>query len=703
MTLLELHFLAGIEGNLLSSTSMNYESTLRSPQVLMRQVELNAARIYSDAVQVIATYRDLAGDECILTESSAEEAVIAADDDDNRECRVLRVWLADGGKRDGATEGGSCSSKGKDDCGSENIGEILNIIVESAGELREDTLDLTAVLDKPELLVSCVNRLGHELLPAVKDSMLATYRDDDCEACILSASTAPDAITLAFGRGGEVRVCVSDPSIGKVAPAVSQAFAASEVISRTFRKPELGAEIGTRVVRQQLEEARPMLEEACQVAQDKDQVIVDLQMELATERMEAAAQIERHVAASGREREAAVAQVATMARHAEEMHKRLETQAAQKDAEAEASIREAVKQAEEMHLRDKLLVQQQAEEAASRAEEAERRSQEQVAEFRAAHALLESQISEARDAEARLARMKEEAAVVEMRFQSESEAAQVKMCEVAAQANKKVLAAEEASMEARSVAQAAAAQAAQAKQEACLLQERVSSLEADITHLQAELQAKAHDAGQWEVMRQDLQAELEEARRAASEAELYSRFLSKALAQARVKTQCEPKTSAVVVRCKHAFVDIEGGIEDPRAHGDVSRDFDQTLQKLGARQAFRIGRVRLAAAADGSHTRRESFPACYIVVVENNGQVAWPATSALVHASGEAFELWMLPLGSVEPGQRAEVEMDFRITRVAEPASSVATSMWVLRDAATSKPLGPVLIFEVQRVDASSV
>jgi len=131
--------------------------------------------------------------------------------------------------------------------------------------------------------------------------------------------------------------------------------------------------------------------------------------------------------------------------------------------------------------------------------------------------------------------------------------------------------------------------------------------------------------------------------------------------------------------------------------------FAQTLQSLGARQAFRIGRVQLAAADDARSGRRESFPACYSVIVANNGEESWPATAALVHASGEALDLPLLPLGAVKPGQRAEVQMDLHIPQAAEPTADAVTSMWVLRDAATSKPLGPVLIFEVQWVEASSV
>jgi len=697
MTLLELQFRVGADEQACLESYMEWESAVRSPRSLMRQVDLQASEMLPGAVEVRATYADPEGDECVLTELTAEDALNNARQADDR--RVLRVRLVDGSGRsdaanevalhakggrispDGSASATSISSgSGRDSGGRDSSGahsdqkQVLTVFVECRGMLRQDTLDFEAALDSPELLMDCVDRLGHELLPTAT-KLLATYTDDDGDACTLSAPTSADAVALALERGDQLEVKVKESRANDGA-ALDRTPEAPEVGPHTCEKSELQLEIDMQAAAQELKEARSKLEEARQMAQDKDQTIHKLRME----KQVLVEQMELRVA--NIERELAAAQAAALAQQSGKFKEQLELQEAQKDAEARVDMQDAVKQAEEAYMQDKALMERQLQEATIRAEDEEKRHQEHVA-----------RLSE------QLARSEQAAATAEMKWRSKLEAAEVRMQAEIEQANQKVLAAEEASRQARAAEGTEAAQASKARAEASLLQGRLEGLEDEVRRLQAQLEEKA----QSDSLLQDLKAELEEVRRESSEAQRQANIVAKAAAQAHVKTAWEAKMSAVAVRSEPEFAVIEGHGEDPSARGDVSKDFAQTLHNFGSRQAFRIGRVRLAATGDCGSGPRESFPACYSVVLENNGQEPWPTTSALVHASGEVLDLPVLPIGPVQPCQRTEVQLDLRILQAVQPASTPAASMWVLRDAATSKPLGPVLIFEVKWEDASSV
>eukprot|EP00443_Scrippsiella_acuminata_P021694 CAMPEP_0115348142 /NCGR_PEP_ID=MMETSP0270-20121206/95258_1 /TAXON_ID=71861 /ORGANISM="Scrippsiella trochoidea, Strain CCMP3099" /LENGTH=708 /DNA_ID=CAMNT_0002770115 /DNA_START=10 /DNA_END=2135 /DNA_ORIENTATION=+ len=645
MTLLELQFRVGADEQACLESYMEWESAVRSPRSLMRQVDLQASEMLPGAVEVRATYADPEGDECVLTELTAEDALNNARQADDR--RVLRVRLVDGSGRsdaanevalhakggrispDGSASATSISSgSGRDSGGRDSSGahsdqkQVLTVFVECRGMLRQDTLDFEAALDSPELLMDCVDRLGHELLPTAT-KLLATYTDDDGDACTLSAPTSADAVALALERGDQLEVKVKESRANDGA-ALDRTPEAPEVGPHTCEKSELQLEIDMQAAAQELKEARSKLEEARQMAQDKDQTIHKLRME----KQVLVEQMELRVA--NIERELAAAQAAALAQQSGKFKEQLELQEAQKDAEARVDMQDAVKQAEEAYMQDKALMERQLQEATIRAEDEEKRHQEHVA-----------RLSE------QLARSEQAAATAEMKWRSKLEAAEVRMQAEIEQANQKVLAAEEASRQARAAEGTEAAQASKARAEASLLQGRLEGLEDEVRRLQAQLEEKA----QSDSLLQDLKAELEEVRRESSEAQRQANIVAKAAAQAHVKTAWEAKMSAVAVRSEPEFAVIEGHGEDPSARGDVSKD----TYDLGA-----------------------------------------------CPSSGEVLDLPVLPIGPVQPCQRTEVQLDLRILQAVQPASTPAASMWVLRDAATSKPLGPVLIFEVKWEDASS-
>lgn len=157
-----------------------------------------------------------------------------------------------------------------------------------------------------------------------------------------------------------------------------------------------------------------------------------------------------------------------------------------------------------------------------------------------------------------------------------------------------------------------------------------------------------------------------------------------------VETAARPAASgpsASVIQCAPLLVGIEAQ-EDDAARGDVSADFAPILEAAGARQAFRTGRVVAVAGEDAV-----PVPACTKLVVLNDGQVPWPETTALSLAAGETFDFQHLALGSIQPGEAAEIVMDLLVPARAEPGTSRST--WALLDTATGALLGPLLIFEV--------
>jgi len=125
--------------------------------------------------------------------------------------------------------------------------------------------------------------------------------------------------------------------------------------------------------------------------------------------------------------------------------------------------------------------------------------------------------------------------------------------------------------------------------------------------------------------------------------------------------------------------------EEEAARGDVTEDYAKTLADTGCHQAFHVGRVRIPVDAG-------SVPVCAKVTVANNGDSPWPETVVATLVSGDAFGCPLVALGSAQPGEHLDLSLDLLVPEATEPG--VASSMWALVNAATGRPLGPLLIFE---------
>jgi len=124
------------------------------------------------------------------------------------------------------------------------------------------------------------------------------------------------------------------------------------------------------------------------------------------------------------------------------------------------------------------------------------------------------------------------------------------------------------------------------------------------------------------------------------------------------------------------------------ARGDATEEFGQLVAQCGAQQAFRIGRVEVPAGKDAT-----TVPACAKIVVVNDGEEPWPETAVVALAAGESMGFPHMPLGSVKPGEAAEIVMDLMIP--AMEAAGTGRSAWALVDAGSGASLGPLLFFEI--------
>lgn len=154
--------------------------------------------------------------------------------------------------------------------------------------------------------------------------------------------------------------------------------------------------------------------------------------------------------------------------------------------------------------------------------------------------------------------------------------------------------------------------------------------------------------------------------------------------------------------------------EDIVARGDITSELAADVAAAGARQAYRLGRVRLPASAChlATHTGdcdglTATAPVCACVTLVNDGEVAWPATAVLAHVAGKPLGLPLLPLGPVAPGDAARLELDFVVPlsppqELEECGGSPSTrSTWVIVDATTGTCFGPMLVLEVEWTAAS--
>jgi len=144
------------------------------------------------------------------------------------------------------------------------------------------------------------------------------------------------------------------------------------------------------------------------------------------------------------------------------------------------------------------------------------------------------------------------------------------------------------------------------------------------------------------------------------------------------------KLSAKVVCAEPLVVGIEAE-EDESASGAASEKYVDALTDFGCTEALQLGRVKVPMDAG-------PVPVCVKVVMENDCEVPWPETIAAALVSGDACGCALTMLGPALPGEHVELSLDLLVPAMAEPG--VSTSMWSLVNAATGRPLGPLLVFE---------
>jgi len=149
----------------------------------------------------------------------------------------------------------------------------------------------------------------------------------------------------------------------------------------------------------------------------------------------------------------------------------------------------------------------------------------------------------------------------------------------------------------------------------------------------------------------------------------------------------QPSYSAAVVSSAPLVLGVEAS-EDGSCRGDVTKEFEDTLLNAGANQAYRCGRIILPTASNGV-----IVPAEVKLIIANDGNIAWPETTAVCIVAGDAFGLPSMPLGPLQSGEAAEIILDLNVPVKSEP--SLARSVWSMIDAATGSAFGPLLILEV--------
>merc|ERR1712039_546503 len=125
------------------------------------------------------------------------------------------------------------------------------------------------------------------------------------------------------------------------------------------------------------------------------------------------------------------------------------------------------------------------------------------------------------------------------------------------------------------------------------------------------------------------------------------------------------------------------------AQGDVTADFGALLGNYPLlKQAFRFGRLFV-------HHGLSSSTAVVNAVLTNDGTEPWPETTALQIVSGPSLDFPHVPLGSLSPGESAQLVMDLTIGP--GDAGEAALSAWAMVDA-HGQPFGPVMLLEVVRI-----
>eukprot|EP00927_Polykrikos_kofoidii_P014310 TRINITY_DN16265_c0_g1_i1.p1 TRINITY_DN16265_c0_g1~~TRINITY_DN16265_c0_g1_i1.p1 ORF type:complete len:676 (-),score=105.90 TRINITY_DN16265_c0_g1_i1:106-2133(-) len=145
-------------------------------------------------------------------------------------------------------------------------------------------------------------------------------------------------------------------------------------------------------------------------------------------------------------------------------------------------------------------------------------------------------------------------------------------------------------------------------------------------------------------------------------------------------------TQAKVMDSSFLMLGIEAQ-EDHSVRGEVTEQLSAEIAALGGTHGYIVGRIKIPVGLS------MDVPVCATIVVQNDGQVAWPDTIVVAHANGDAFGLVKLSLGALNPGEVAEVAMDFVVPPRAGPVD--VRSTWTICDEITGNVLGPVLFLEV--------
>merc|ERR1719512_166635 len=146
-----------------------------------------------------------------------------------------------------------------------------------------------------------------------------------------------------------------------------------------------------------------------------------------------------------------------------------------------------------------------------------------------------------------------------------------------------------------------------------------------------------------------------------------------------------PAPSARVITTADVVLGVEAQ-EDVGARGDVTTEFGQFVAEAGAKQAFRAARVALPAGL------ASPVPTCVKLVVANDGDVAWPESTAVMVVAGDAMGFPHLALGAVQPGEAVEIQIDLLLPQ--KEVQHASRSAWAIIDSATGTPLGPLIFVE---------
>jgi len=637
-------------------------------------------------------------------------------------------------KQSGASSSGDAAASAH--CNQDEL-LVAAFVGEGATTPIASSLGFAAAKANPELLMQLVADLGHwELADA--DEVAVTYGGENGDACMLTMQMVRDALASATpGAGGRrtLRVNIRPAAKGK----------------GTFARPGfLGQTSGVHLEDQveKLPEVRTTLEDIQKASVEKDAEIHDLQEKLLDEVQQADKQMRIFKEEANVQEQRAALRLAAAKEQIEKSEKQLAWQVEQTAAAERAELLEAARQ--EVLAKQQEQAQHGKDEAENRAESAEKKCEEQAAEFstlieqlkgqlasadvdakvediqkasaekdEAIQELQERLMDEVQQADEQMRIFNEEANVQEQRAALRLVAAKVQTekfeKQLAAQVEQTAAAKHVAGLEAarQEVLAKQQEQAQHGKDEAekraesaekkC--EEQAAEFSSSIEQLKGQL-ASAKEEAVDDAERAKQAATAEEERLRSELAAGSARMLQEvedAEKEALIAQEAERSAlSGRVLSSNPEMAGVEEHTDDDTARGDVSKELADQLGRLGCRQAFRIGRVQLHAASKGEPMHAQRFPVCYEVVLRNDGRHPWPMTAALVHESGDAMGLPLQAIGSLGPGVLAKLEVDLRVPHSGEPQETTSTSMWVLRDAATGKPLGPALIFEVEwTIDAA--